>query len=217
MPLQPSAPLVRHKGEAEVVASTYINGRLEASASYSPVKQLVVRAAGGLRGGGGDSAYFRNRQMELGVGTYRYLNDEWLIGGLAGVGFGQSSRRFYRGFESPGVGSDGIYEYAARYHKLYADLYAANDDGRVTYGGAFRLSQVRFASLTEKGQPIPLRYMTRVEPMFFMRISGRNTFRWLQLQLASSVSFSPDEEKHTSPTSASAIQKRGGYIPPLGW
>lgn len=47
MPLQPAAPVIREKGEAEVVGGAYLSGRLEASASYSPVKHVVVRAAGG--------------------------------------------------------------------------------------------------------------------------------------------------------------------------
>ncbi|TGE07782.1 hypothetical protein [Hymenobacter fodinae] len=198
-PLQPGAPVIRQKGEAEVVASAYLNGRLEASASYSPVEHVIVRAAGGLRAGGGDSTYFRNRQMELGLGTYRYLNEQWLVGGLIGYGFGRSNRRFSRdGFETLWLDSVVTYEYAARYHKLFADAYVANDAGRVTYGGAFRLSQVRFTSLTDKGLPLPLQRMTRAEPMLFMRFSGRNSFRWLQLQLASSLSWSPDERKHSS-------------------
>lgn len=216
-PLQPAAPMVRQKGEAEVVASAYLNGRLEASASYSPLKQIVVRVAGGLRSGGGDSAYFRNRQLELGIGTYRYLNEQWLVGGLVGYGFGQSNRRFSRGgFETQGFDSVVTYDYAARYHKLFADAYVANDAGRVTYGGAFRLSQVRFASLTDKGLPVPMQRMTRVEPMLFMRVSGRNSFQWLQLQIASSVSVSPDERKSTSSDIRIRDTKEGRIFTSIG-
>jgi hypothetical protein len=216
-PLQPAAPLVRQKGEAEVVAGAYLNGRLEASASYSPLEQVVVRIAGGLRSGGGDSTYFRNRQLELGVGTYRYLNEQWLLGGLVGYGFGQSNRRFSRsGFESPRLDSVVTYDYAARYHKLFADVYVANDAGRVTYGGAFRLSQVRFGSLTDQGVPVPMQRMTRVEPMLFMRISGRNSFQWLQLQIASSVSLSPDERKNPSSNIRVRDTKEGRLFTSIG-
>ncbi|UOQ76019.1 hypothetical protein MUN84_15540 [Hymenobacter sp. 5516J-16] len=79
-PLQPSAPLVHKKGEAEVAASAYLTGRLEGSAAYSPAKHLIVRAAGGLRSDGSDSTYFRIRQLEAGIGTYRYIDEQWLLG-----------------------------------------------------------------------------------------------------------------------------------------
>ncbi|GAB3305480.1 hypothetical protein GCM10027348_35110 [Hymenobacter tenuis] len=216
-PLQPAAPIVRQKGEAEVVGSVYGNGRLEASASYSPIKHVVLRAAGGLRAGGGDSTYFRNRQMEFGAGTYWYLKEQWLVGGMVGYGVGRSNRRFTRdGFESLFLTPSVTYDYAARYCKLFADAYIANDADRVTYGGAFRLSQVRFTSLTDKGLSIPLRRMTRVEPLLFMRFSGRNSARWLQLQLATSVSFSPDERKNGSSDIRIRDTKEGRLYTSLG-
>lgn len=169
-----------------------------------------------MRAGGGDFTYFRNRQLEIGIGTYRYLNEQWLIGGLAGYGLGRSNRRFKRTPFESFSDTTRIYEYAARYHKLFADVYVANDAGRVTYGGALRLSQVRFASLTDRGLAVPLQRMTRLEPMLFMRFNGRNSWQWLQLQLATSVSVSPDEKKHSSPDIRIRDTKEGRLFTSFG-
>ncbi len=194
-PLQPATPLLHAKGEAEVTASAYLSGRLEGSAAYSPLKHVVVRAAGGLTTTSQtDSSRLRNRQFELSLGTYRQLGaSEWLVGGSGGYGRGEGRRSFQSGgFE---VFSDtAVYRrYAARYHTLFADVFLAHEGPWSTWGVAYRLSQVRFGSLTDNGQTVPLRRMTRNEPMVFVRLGSRQgIMRWGQLQLATSLSWSAD-------------------------
>ena len=193
-PLQPSTPLLHAKGEAEVIGSAYLSGRLEGSVAYSPLKHVLVRVAGGQRTGGGDSTYFRIRQAEAGVGTYGRLAEEWLIGASVGYGLGTSGRRFeetraliFR--PDPPVTN----EYKARFEKVYADGYIAYEGGRTTIGGAYRLSQVRFSTLTNNGVPVPMRRMTRLEPMLFLRFGNtRSGVPWVQGQLATSISVSSD-------------------------
>ncbi|GGG52260.1 hypothetical protein [Hymenobacter glacieicola] len=199
-PLQPGAPLVHKQGEAEVAASAYLTGRLEASAAYSPAKHVIVRAAGGLRSDGRDSAYFRIRQLEVGAGTYQYIDEQWLIGGMLGYGQGRSSRRYRDDFESVFRNSVPTNEYAAHFHKLFGEAYVANDAGWTTFGGACRVSRVQFATLTNRGNPIPLHHMVRVEPMLFMRFGGQGRVPWLQGQVATSVSWSPNSRAANTST-----------------
>lgn len=220
-PLQPAAPLIGQKGQTEVAASAYINGRLEGSATYSPVNNVLVRVAGGLKTGGGDSTYFRLKQLEVGVGTYRDLGNGWIVGGLAGYGAGNSSRRFKDGgFESR---SDTVKfrSYAAQFQKVHAELYVVRDEnwriaGRVGYGASVRLAQVRFISLTDQGLAVPLRQMTRVEPMAFLSFSDPSRFPWLHLRLTSSLSVSPDERKSPSLDERIRNTKEGRLFTSLG-
>ena len=192
-PLQPATPLLHAKGEAEVTASAYLSGRLEGSVAYSPLNHLVVRAAGGLTTTQKDSAGFSNRQFELSVGTYRQLGPEWLMGGSGGYGHGEGHRNFWLGRAELFSDTTIYRRYAARYHTLFADIFVAHEGPWSTWGVAYRLSQVRFGSLTNNGQPVPLRRMTRNEPMVFVRLGDRQgIMRWGQLQLASSFSWSGD-------------------------
>lgn len=193
VPLQPSAPLLRNKGDSEVAASAYLAGRLEGSVAYSPAGHVVVRAAGGLRPQSGDSTHFRIRQFELGVGTYRSLSERWLVGAMGGYGRGQSSRRFTENnFEYFGPDTVVRFNYAARFHKVFGEAFVAYEGEWATVGAAYRLSQVRFSSLTNNGFPVDLRRMTRSEPMLFIRFGNRTGFLpWGQFQLALSTSSSP--------------------------
>ncbi|OWP63577.1 hypothetical protein CDA63_08325 [Hymenobacter amundsenii] len=191
--MQPATPLLRAKGEAEVTASAYLSGRLEGSAAYSPLNHLVVRAAGGLTTTQKDSAVFSNRQFELSLGTYRQLGPEWLVGGSGGYGRGEGHRNFRLGRAELLSDTTTYRRYAARYHTLFTDIFLAHEGNWSTWGVAYRLSQVRFGFLTNNGQPVPLRRMTRNEPMVFVRLSNRQgIMRWGQLQLASSFSWSSD-------------------------
>ena len=196
-PLQPGAPLLRDKGQAEVAGNVYLSGRLEGSVAYSPAKQVLVRAAGGLRPDNSDSTYFRIRQVEFGAGTYRALSKRWLVGGLAGYGQGHSSRRFTRNeFEYFGPDSSIQVNYRARFHKVFGEAFAAYESDWITLGAAYRLPQVRFSSLTDRGLPINLRRMTRSEPMVFMRVGNpQGIFYWGQLQVTLSTSTSPGYRK----------------------
>lgn len=198
LPLQTSAPLVHGKGEAEVVGSAYLSGRLEGSVAYSPLKHVLVRAAGGLRLDNRDSTYSRSRQFEAGAGGYCYIKEQWLVGGLMGYGYGLGERRYQKtrlaaAFIIPYLAAGNIVVYDSRFHKLFGEAYIANDAGWTTFGAACRLSQVSFASLTNHGVPVPLQRMTRLEPMLFMRFGGQGRrLPWLQGQVATSVSMSPE-------------------------
>lgn len=214
-PLQTSAPLVHDKGEAEVVGSAYLSGRLEGSVAYSPLKHVLVRAAGGFRPSSADSTYFRIRQYEVGVGSYRYIREQWLVGGMLGYGQGRSTRRWRDDFESIWRDSVLTNQYKARFHKLFAEAYVANDAGWTTFGAACRLSQVRFADLTNRGLPVPLRRMTRLEPMLFMRVGGQGRLPWLQGQIATSVSISPDGRTR-SPNADIRATKEGRLYTTVG-
>jgi len=199
-PLQAGAPMLRDKGQAEIVGSAYLSGRLEGSAAYSPVRHLLVRAAGGLRSDKGSDTYFRLRQLEVGAGTYWPLGQRWLVGGLVGYGFGQGTRGFTRTPYLLGRDTAETYRYATRFGKPFGDVFVAYEDGPVTMGIAYRLSQVRFSTLTNNGLPIDLRRMTRNEPMLFMRFgSKQGVLQWAQLQVALSASWSDDLKRNSAP------------------
>ncbi|MCA8832689.1 hypothetical protein [Hymenobacter pini] len=215
-PLQPAAPTIQKRGEAEVVASGYLNGRLEASAAYSPLKYVVVRAAGGLRPGGGDSSYFRIRQLEGAVGVYRPLAGDWVLGTMVGYGSGRSGRRFVDGGFEPRWDTVRTRTYDARFRKLHGEVYAAYEGLFVSAGGAFRVSRVNFRTLTDAGQPIPLRYMVRAEPMLFVRFRNPSVLPWLQLQLMTSLSYSPDERRQPSPDERIRDTKEGRLFTSMG-
>ncbi|MBC6606999.1 hypothetical protein H8B13_09230 [Hymenobacter sp. BT188] len=185
--------MLRNKGESEVAASLYLSGRLEGSVAYSPVKHVLVRAAGGLLPSNGDSVDFHIRQFELGTGTYWSLSDRWLVGAMGGYGRGQSNRRFKENdFEYFGPDTVISFNYAARFNKVFGEAFVAYEGEWATVGAAYRLSQVRFSSLTNNGSPVDLRRMTRSEPMLFMRFGNRSGFLpWGQFQLAVSTSSSP--------------------------
>lgn len=197
VPLQPSAPMLRNKGESEAAANLYLSGRLEGSVAYSPAKHVLVRAAGGFQPNNKDSVNFHISQFEVGVGTYRSLSDRWLVGAMGGYGRGQSVRRFTtNSFEYSGPDPSIRYNYSARFHKPYGEAFVAYENEWGTLGMAYRLSQVHFSSLTNNGSPVDLRRMTRSEPMLFMRFGNRTRFLpWGQFQLAFSTSWSPDYEK----------------------
>lgn len=159
VPLQPSASLLRNKGESEVAANLYLSGRLEGSVAYSPAKHVLVRVAGGLQPNNEDSVNFHIRQFELGGGTYRSLSDRWLIGAMSGYGRGQSSRRFTKnGFEYFGPDPIIRYDYSARFHRLYGEAFVAYEGEWATVGAAYRLSQVRNL-LTSEGEKVAITWV----------------------------------------------------------
>lgn len=181
----PAAPQIRDKGQVEVHGTSFLNRRWEAGATYSPAKYVLVRAAGGLRTDRHDSVYTRNRQYELAAGGYYPLGRHWLVSGLAGYGQARSSRAYWEG-GSPSQRFDGdYYEFAGRYHRLFAELAASFTDNGFTLGLAGRLTDVRYDRLTYNGQPIGLRHLPRLEPMVFCQF-GRpeGAVPWLRGQLA---------------------------------
>ena len=163
--MQCAAPALSEKGQVEVAGSFYFNGRLHGAANYSPVRHLLVRAALDGKGDGQDSTYARIHQYELAAGTYWPLGEQVVLGALAGGGSAHSQVRY-----DSGIFYTTHYQYDARYTKLFGELYGTWQLGpAVQLGAAYRLTRVRFASLTNLGQPLGLTSMLRGEPMFFLR------------------------------------------------
>lgn len=190
-PMLPVAPQLRDKGEAEVQGTTFLNGRWEAGATYSPVRHLLVHAAGGLRRDNQDTTYFRIRQYEVGVGGYYPLGRRWLFSGLGGYGQARSLRGYYQ-FR---LFNDGeLIEFHSRYHRFFGEFSGRyqSGSGGVVLGATYRLSQVRFDRLTYNGAPLGLRSMLRAEPMLFVRFGPtRGSLHWLQLQTSVGITGVP--------------------------
>ncbi|MDO7853578.1 hypothetical protein [Hymenobacter convexus] len=186
MPMQCAAPQITDKKQGEVTASSYLNGRFDIAANYSPVRHLLVRAAySNLRDDTKDTTYYRGHQYEFGAGTYWPLGNRWLVGGLGGFGQARSTAAFNR----PGIIFPSThYVYDARYNKIFGEVYGtfqANE--AVSFGAAYRITQVNFTTLTNQAVPIDLNRMTRSEPMVYFRVrlgDGPTENRPVQLQAA---------------------------------
>ncbi|MBF9223111.1 hypothetical protein [Hymenobacter ruricola] len=186
MPIQCAAPQITDKKQGEVTLSTYLNGRADIAGTYSPVRHLLVRAAfSNLRDNSKDSTYYRGHQYDLGLGTYWQPHPRLLVGALGGFGQAQSMAGFSRaGFFFPST----RYEYDARYNKVYGEAYGTfQASNAVSLGLAYRVTQVNFTTLTNRGTPVDLRGMTRGEPMVYFRVrlgDGPPESRPVQLQAA---------------------------------
>jgi hypothetical protein len=187
MPMQCAAPQITDKKQGEVTASSYLNGRYDLAASYSPVRHLLVRAAySNLRDNTKDSTYYRGHQYEFGVGSYWQPGSRWLVGGLGGFGQAQGAAAYTRtGFL---FGYPTRYEFDTRYNKWFGEAYGVFQATRVvSFGAAYRVTQVNFTRLTNLGGPVDLSRMTRSEPMLFLRVrlgNGPLEDRPVQLQAA---------------------------------
>lgn len=189
-PMLPATPQLRDKGQAEIQATTFLNGRWEGGATYSPLKHVLVRAAGGFRSDSKDTTYFRIRQYEVGLGGYYPLGKHFLLSGMAG--FGQATSR--RGYQQVMLfnGDPYLVDFNARYNKLFGEVAFSYYNPWVTAGTAFRITQARFRSLTFNNAPLDLHSMTRIEPLFFLRVgSEEGVMRWLQVQVSGGLSGVP--------------------------
>lgn len=185
MPMQCAAPQITDKNQGEFTISTYLNGRADVAASYSPVRHLLVRGAySNLRDDSRDSTYYRGHQYDLDVGTYWRLGDQWLVGALGGIGQAQSTAAYSKGGLLFGYPTK--YEFDTRYNKLFGEAYGVlQATDALSFGAAYRVTQVNFTHLTNLGAPVDLISMTRSEPMVFMRVrlgDGRTQDRPVQLQ-----------------------------------
>ncbi|MFC6225960.1 hypothetical protein ACFP2F_22130 [Hymenobacter artigasi] len=185
MPMQCAAPQITDKNQGELTLSTYLNGRADVAATYSPVRHLLVRAAySNLRDKSRDSTYYRGHQYDLAVGTYWQPGTQWLVGALGGIGQAQSTAAYSKGGFLFGYPTK--YEFDARYNKVFGEAYGilqASD--ALSFGAAYRVTQVNFTHLTNLGSPVDLSSMTRSEPMVFMRVrlgTGPAENRPVQLQ-----------------------------------
>lgn len=217
MPMQCAAPQISDKKQGEITASSYLNGRFDLAATYSPVRHLLLRAAySNLRDDTRDTTYYRGHQYDLGVGTYWPLGDRWLVGGLGGFGQARSNAGFSRaGILFPST----RYEYDARYHKVYGEVYGTfRASEGVSFGAAYRVTQVNFTTLTNRAVPVDLNRMTRSEPMFYFRMrpgTGPAEERPVQLQVAwgSSTTFGYNEKDNYSvyPEGVRDLKQGRGY------
>ena len=184
-PMQPTMPLLQAAGQAEGTASIQPNGRVEITGAVSPARHVLLTAGGTVCPKLGSESFLVSRQYEVGGGAYLPLGDKWLLNGLGG--YGQAVNR--RGYSDlPGlIGGSTYSEYHARYDKLFAQAGVAKLFGGVSIGCTYRLTQVRFSSLTEvRRGPLPLTNMLRHEALYFIRYgwndSGQN--RWEVLSTA---------------------------------
>lgn len=214
MPNQCAAPQLTDKKQAEVSLGSYLNGRFELAANYSPVRHLLVRAAANSRPANrNDSSYYAGRQYELAGGTYFPLGQRWLLGGLGGYGWARSHSRYQDGisiiFKPP------QHEFEARYTKVFGEGYVSYQAGEyVSLGAAYRIVRVDFSRLTDLGLPVPVGAMSRGEPMLFLRarLAALPALR-LNLALGSSTTFGYDERTRYSVSSAEAqVLKSRGYL-----
>lgn len=96
VPMQPHLPVIRARGEGEVLGQTQPTVRPEVTAAYSPLAHVVVLAGGSWRtplnlGQDGKSDKFSAAQYELGAGTYWRFGPRWL--GMATLGTGAAQVR----------------------------------------------------------------------------------------------------------------------------
>lgn len=201
MPMQCAAPQITDKKQAEITGSSYLNGRVEVAATYSPVRHLLVRAAyGSLRDNSTDTTYYRGHQYDLGVGTYWQPDQRWLLGALGGFGQAWSDAAYAR----PGfIFAPTQHVFDARYNKLFGEIYSTwQVTDAISFGVAYRVTQVNFTRLTDLNTPVELKGMTRSEPMLYFRMrpgNGPAEDRPVQLQLAwgSSSTFGYDPKNTT--------------------
>ncbi|SNC68245.1 hypothetical protein SAMN06265337_2227 [Hymenobacter gelipurpurascens] len=191
-PILPSTPQIRDKGQLEVQGSTFLNGRWEGSATYSPLRHVLVRAAGDWKNDSQDTSFFRIRQFEVAAGSYWVPSEQWLISGLAGYGRARSARGYYEPhfFSSSGE----LVDLQSRYHKVFGEVAATYrpESGWIALGAAYRLSRVNFEYLTYNGAPSTLRHMLRSEPMLFVRFGGPDgPLHWLQVQTSWGITSVP--------------------------
>lgn len=196
-PMQPLAPLIRARGQAEASFQTQGLIRPEGSVAYSPASHLLVAASGMWRpqlpfSQDGKPDGFRVAQLEAGVGTYWLLGPRWLGTATIGAGVAQSRRTvtelgFLYTFSN---------DYAARYHTHFGQLNLAYLGKDLLVGGGYRLTRVRFtelsaASATGTAYMLPLDDQLRHEPFAFMRYRlGKPAVpsRW-QMQVSAAWSF----------------------------
>ncbi|MGI4884100.1 MAG: hypothetical protein ACRYFR_03980 [Janthinobacterium lividum] len=220
MPMQCAAPAVQNKGQAELTGSFYVNRRLEFGANYSPVRHLLVRAAGGGMGDKADSSYYRGTQYEVAVGTYWPLGKRVLVGALSGYGQAHSEARYkYSNFL---FAHPTQYQIDARFNKLFGEAYTTVRLGSaVSLGLAYRLTRVQFTSLTDLGGPVNVDHMLRSEPMFFVRGAFGSSARgerpvYAQFGVGTSQALNQSWNRQDAGPEAQVLQPRTYFTLGLG-
>jgi hypothetical protein len=217
-----AAPDIRQKGELEVAGSWSLTNRVDASATYSPLSHLLVRAAVSSKGGGhqaanDSSSYAQNNQYELGVGTYWPLGKQWLIGGLVGFGQAHSEARYTDDGDVSltifGRREPIKHQFDAIYAKYSAELYGTwQASEHVSLGLAYRLVQLRLTDVTDRHVPVQNGPILRYEPMLYLRVRPGEGVVQLQAALGTSAAFGYDKRNALDETDPARQFKLGyGY------
>ena len=220
MPIQGAAPQITDQKQAELTASSYLNGRFEVAGAYSPVRHLLVRAAYSKlsdKTTAQDSTLYRGNQYELGAGAYFPLGPNWLVGGLGGFGQAHSEAVYWAGGSLLGFGRPVRYEYNARYNKVFGEFYGIfQASNAISLGAAYRITQVNFTVLTDAGRPVDFAEMARSEPVVFMRVrlgSGPAATRPAHVQLAWGGSATFGYDPKVAPLSSSGqLRQTRNYL-----
>ncbi|GAB3831562.1 hypothetical protein [Hymenobacter jeollabukensis] len=200
-PMQPTTSTIRHRGETELSASIQPNGRLEAGVVHSPMANVLVSGAATFRPKTNDSSSLNTRQWELGLGTYRALGTHWLLTGLAGGGYATTHKSIMTkelDIFPLGVHNE-LYQYDARYAKLFGQFNASYAFRGGEVGAAYRLTYLHFRDLNWQyngySAPIPVKSMLRHEPQLFCRINldRQQPARW-QAQAAIGMSLAQNRK-----------------------
>ncbi|MDB5268290.1 MAG: hypothetical protein JWP58_1330 [Hymenobacter sp.] len=208
-PMQPHAPLIRAKGEGEVVGQVQPSLRPEISAAYSPARKLLVLGSITARprmprpkgGEGNDFKFevdnFRTLQYEVGLGGYLPLAKSWTVQLIAGAGDAHVRRQvvepaiIFGGFSA---------DFEARYRKVFGQLGFNYQHNHAAIGFGYRMTNVVFRQLDMQKTcgdyafyELPLPNQMRHEPYGFFRTSlGKplNKSCW-EFQGAGTVSICP--------------------------
>lgn len=191
-PMQPTMPLIAAAGQAEASGNIQPNGRVEASVAYSPAAHLLLTVGGTACPKLGTNYFLVTRQYEVGAGGYTALGSAgWLLNGLGGYGQAASNR----GYKDVGIIIFGptYSEYNTRYSKLFAQVGVAKVGNRDSFGFTYRLTQVRFATLTDtRYGELPLSRMARHEILLFTRRAWGSSKHWESMvTVGMSVSSTP--------------------------
>ncbi|MDO7853515.1 hypothetical protein [Hymenobacter convexus] len=207
--MQPHAPLIRAKGQGEIMGQMQPSLRPELAAAYSPVPHLLV--LGGVsarprmpRPAGGESNdfkfeidNFRTLQYEAGLGGYWPLAPDWTLQLIGGVG----DARVRRHVTEPAIIWGGFSaDFEARYRKTFGQLGFNHQRGREAIGFGYRMTNVVFRQLDMQKTcgdyafyELPLPNQVRHEFYGFFRQSIGNPSkqsRW-QVQGAGTLSMTP--------------------------
>lgn len=216
MPMQNAAPDIRAQHESEVRASTFLS-RWEVSGAYSPLKHVLVRGAFGSRSDHNDSTFWRGRQYELAAGTY-WAPRDWTLGVLGGVGQIRNQTHYRNDGQIIFLGEPVQHEFDVRCNKLFGEAYAVYDvSNRFSLGISCRSTRLYFTRLTDIGQPIDLRQLTRAEPMLLMRFGLGDPYQGqrpvqLQLSVGGSVAMGYDERQPDSDYSRRQLRESRSYV-----
>jgi hypothetical protein len=188
VPTVPSTPLVRKANDVEITAGLRSLSSLEASAAWAPTSRLLLTAEGAMQDSNGSetrnnvTTNYTNthRQFGLGLGTYRLLGPDSsaYLGAVGGVGFAAASihDNQLEGYFLiiPLFGP--LIHFEANYLRYYGQVYAANQDGVLTYGASARATFVDYTRLKRNGEDIASGNHFFLEPTLFMRF-GRGPFQ----------------------------------------